>query len=211
MRKLIQRLQDGVVYGLRSSLGFIAGFAALAAGGQIVGSQWAFLGAILVTPFFSLGAIVVHEFGHAAGARLAGMRVNRIVVADFAWSPKTRKWSAARRPPDASDIGGWVEASEGPRGASRMGDTLFVLGGPLANILASVICVLPATYLPSPLAGIFGGFVLFSMTLALANLIPSRMNGAASDGLQLWRIWRPHRRRKPPKPSRSGWKRTPDF
>jgi hypothetical protein len=210
MRKLIKRLQDAAVSMVRTVLGLIAGVGALIAGGAILGNQWAFLGGILIIPFLSLATIAIHELGHAAGASATGMRVHRIVVADFAWSPKTRKWSPARRPSGASDIGGWVEASEGPGGASRLGYMLFIFGGTAANILAGALCFLAVNVLGSG-GGIFGGFGIVSIVLAVANLTPGRFYGAPSDGLQLWRIWRPHRRRKPPKSSRSGWKRTPDF
>jgi hypothetical protein len=171
-----------------------------------------YFGLIFVAPLFSLLAIFVHELGHAIAAWSTGWKVIRIVVAGIAYEPRRRKWTMPKRPATAGDIGGWVEASEPLRGATRASETIYILGGPVANFLVGILClVVILAPLPQLVDALFRSFGVFSIAGGLANLIPSRIAGAPSDGLLLWRIWRPHRRRKAPKPSRSGWRRTPDY
>jgi hypothetical protein len=206
VRKLIQHTQYAATMIVLTILGLVAGFSAYVAAAYLVGERYAWPGWFVMSPVFSLLAIFVHECGHAYAGRRAGYRIRKIVVSYLAFAPETQKWSLAKRPVTAGDLGGWVEADAPLRGETRAGETFYILGGPGANFIAAIVFIALAELpMPDSLTALSRGFGIFSLAVGLSNLLPTRMYGAQSDGLLLWKIWRPVQRPQRQKTPRSQW------
>lgn len=195
MQGFANAILSGTASLLQIILGLIAGLCIYIMSATLVGEQWGWnwLIAIILAPVFTFPAVLLHEAGHAAGALRHGWTIERFVVWPLGYSPRTRRWSFVSRPVGRGEIGGWVVAHPRPGRGSAREEALFLIGGIAANVASAMVCL--------AVSGLFAGssadtmlkaFAVFSIVLALTNLIPWKIAGQASDGLQLLRL----RRRK---------------
>lgn len=206
MRGLGRALQTLVTRLGQTILGVVAGFSVLGMAASIFGSHGVLVWilAFLASPVFAAPAVFIHEAGHAIMALRFNWIVLRFVVWPIAYTPRTKSWSLVSRPFDQGEIGGWVltRPREG-RGSSRQ-EAWITFGGVLANIASALIAVaLSYVFQNSWVEGYLMAFAVFSVVVALTNLIPWKIGQQANDGLKLWRLWRATRHRRP-KPRKSG-------
>ncbi|MGO3128015.1 MAG: site-2 protease family protein [Luteimonas sp.] len=142
--------------------------------------------ALLVGFFVSLWPhIVLHEAGHALAGVSRGMHAIAFGVGPFrAERGSDDRWRW-RHGGGVRGIGGFAALlPRDGRGLSRVDQTVFLLGGPLANLATAALCVALVFWLPmSPwLAGAGLGIALGATTMGLGNLLPMHMEGWRSDG-----------------------------
>ena len=156
---------------------------------------WNF-GLLLVFPFVST---VAHELGHVFAGRLAGIHITGIeigrgpLVADF------RLWGF-RWQFRAAPLGGFAFGV--PKGGAwvRLRQTLFILGGPLANLFLIGVALALMGLGEAPSFDFMLRFnpgkmlLITNATFFLSSLVPYMMDTSRgkypSDGLLLWRTWR---------------------
>jgi len=142
---------------------------------------------------------VLHELGHLAGAQLAGLRVFGIeigwgrCIADFYTGPL--RWQVRALP-----FGGMAYATMRETASYRLRQSLFVIGGPMVNVVLIIIAIGSFNTderLNDVIAqGLSPGMMLFVANAALlaSSLWPqesSRSHGQVpNDALLLWRIWK---------------------
>lgn len=147
---------------------------------------------------FLFGSTVAHELGHVFAGRLVGMHITGIeigrgpLIIDFQlWG---FQWQFRAAP-----FGGFTVGVPQGGGWVRLRQSLFILGGPLANLLL-IVLALTLTGLANPLPHDFmerfspGTMLLIANALfVFGNLIPFKMDTSRgkwpTDGLQLWRTW----------------------
>lgn len=136
--------------------------------------------------------IVWHEAGHAIGGLLSGHRALAFGVGPLRLERQGERWRL-RWAGSIRGIGGFAllfpREGEGTRGERAA----YLLGGPLANLLAAAVAWPFALVEPGASAGwsevlarIVVGTGLF---IGLSNLVPFLAGGWASDGRQLWKLW----------------------
>ncbi|KGQ20509.1 hypothetical protein LF41_1046 [Lysobacter dokdonensis DS-58] len=132
-------------------------------------------------------SVLVHEGGHAAGARLGGADVARIdlVFVQVLVADRVR-WRLKR-------CGALTMATLDPDRPVRSQMLPLVWGGPLGNGCAAVLCSAVAWFYTSEL---LVAAALINAALAVANLVPTHRK-LASDGLQLLRLYRGVDERQP--------------
>ncbi|WP_159681123.1 site-2 protease family protein [Luteimonas sp. 9C] len=181
--------------GWRRALPAVRGFL----GGGVIGAVAAWLGlpllqslppsagfAVLAGFFLSLWPhIVVHEAGHAVAGLSRGMQAIAFGVGpvrcerggDDRW-----RW---RNGGSIRGIGGFAALlPRGTRGLGRVDQMVFLIGGPLANLLTAALLAGLVAWLPMPgwLTGTLIGAALGAATLGLGNLVPLHLQGWRSDG-----------------------------
>jgi Peptidase M50B-like len=148
----------------------------------------AFLAAYLVFPAFSLLSVLIHETGHASAAWVVGWRVHAINVWGVSYLPTRRSFVFEPRV-SRDDIGGFVFATSALSADWARGQGIFILGGPLANLVVAVGCGLTSRQMEGGLAGIFWAFATFELVTCIYNLWPnSQFDGFTSDGRSLLAI-----------------------
>lgn len=136
-------------------------------------------------------AVAIHEGGHLLAARRAGMVVLQAGVGFVEFRALRKGWRVGWRRQVNKRQGGYVMAFADPRQDWRRQSMGFVVGGPLANLLAAGLGWL---LLPYP-GGSFShalllAFVATNACMGLANLVPARVGALETDGLWLLRWWR---------------------
>ncbi|MEY2409279.1 MAG: hypothetical protein QOF48_1949 [Verrucomicrobiota bacterium] len=141
---------------------------------------------------------LAHEVGHALAARLAGFYVSHIEVGLGRKFLEFRLWGF-RWLFRAVPVGGMAHAA--PRDARwwRLRMTLFILGGPAANVLLIIGAWIFATFRDAPPSGMLHDIapvtvvVLANAPLLIYSLWPhearSSRGNLANDGLLIWRTW----------------------
>ena len=208
MRGFAKAVQSGTKSLLQVFLGLIAGLCIYVMSATLTGDQWGWnwLIAIFLAPVFTLPAVLIHEAGHAAGALRSGWIVERFVVWPLAYSPRTRSWSFVSRPVGRGEIGGWVVTHPRPGRGSTREEVLVLVGGVVANVASAIVCLVVSGFFASSSADtLLKAFAVFSIVLAVTNLIPWRIAGQASDGLQLLRLRRRKHRKAESKKTKSQW------
>jgi hypothetical protein len=152
---------------------------------------WTWLAAPIVG---LIGAVLVHELGHALGAAGVGRRVQRLVfgVGRPAWVLRRRRPELVLRP--LLLLGGaCITADEHPRRA-RWPIALELAAGPLANaVLGALLWWLAWRTASAWSAWLAAG----QLVLAVAQLLPVRFGRGercvVTDGWQLLAWWRGRR------------------
>lgn len=150
---------------------------------------------VLVVVAFVLIAwlqIVWHEAGHAIGGLLAGYRAVAFGVGPLRLERQGERWRL-HWAGSIRGIGGFAllfpREGEGTRGER----VAFLLGGPLANLLAAALALPYALVEPGASAGwsetLARIVVGTGLLIGLSNLVPFLAGGWASDGRQLWKLW----------------------
>ncbi|WP_295470522.1 M50 family metallopeptidase [uncultured Pseudomonas sp.] len=147
-----------------------------------------FVSVLLVTVLIML-ATLIHEAGHWLGARLAGMPVLQVQVFHLAIQPQRRGLRVRLKGvPRSLGLSGYVFAAQRPDQPVRESLLLFVVMGPLANLIAAALCLILAV-LGGSLIGVLPGFALINLGMGLANLVPT-WGRSQSDGFKLLTWWR---------------------
>ncbi|MCD9029068.1 hypothetical protein LDO26_12740 [Luteimonas sp. BDR2-5] len=167
--------------------GGVAGFGIAAFGSSILdglprGGGLALLAGFLVGLW---PHIVIHEAGHALAGLSRGMQAVAFGVGPFrAERGGDGRWRW-RNGGGIRGIGGFAALlPRGERGLSTTDQVVFVLGGPLANLLTAAACIGVARLLAgTPLLALaLLGVAMGALLLGLANLLPFRTHGWRSDG-----------------------------
>jgi hypothetical protein len=141
--------------------------------------------AILLLPLFGFASIAIHELGHFLAARAARMIVicARVGFLEF-WMLRDRTRVRFCRPALQPDWKGYLLACPDFSRSLRRQQIMFVLGGPLANLMA---CAAAGLIARSGLAGQFAStcdaFAAINLVIGIVNLLPDVKRG--SDGYQL--------------------------
>jgi hypothetical protein len=133
-------------------------------------------------PVVWLLAVAIHELGHLAGGRAAGMQALSYIVGplqiDFradGWHwQRNRSWSTA---------GGLALVMPTPA-TTRRGLMLMVAGGPLSSFVLAGLAIALVPLLSGWWAGLAGALAVVSALIGLITSIPMRA-GLPSDGSQL--------------------------
>ncbi|ASR43081.1 hypothetical protein BEN78_06490 [Xanthomonas citri pv. mangiferaeindicae] len=136
--------------------------------------------------------IVLHEAGHAVGGLSRGMHAIAFGVGPFRLERRDARWHW-RRGGGIRGIGGFAALlPSGERGLSRLDQAIFLLGGPMANLVTAAVLFACATWLPMPvqLAAAGLGSAIAAALMGLGNLLPMHIAGWRSDGRGLWDLLR---------------------
>jgi len=160
---------DRAVYWLRQALIFALGFATALTVGRLIREHdipW-WLGLSMV-----LGAMVVvtvvHEAGHAVGARLGGWRIHLVAIGPVLLRTKPPHISLTARMV-GGDVGGFVFATPPSDRGWRDGALPFYSGGIVANLLLAAAAA--AVYLMTRNEGSAGALGVFALWVAVLSLV----------------------------------------
>ncbi|BDU22457.1 M50 family metallopeptidase [Dyella sp. GSA-30] len=135
-------------------------------------------------------SLVVHELGHAAGARLYGMTVLRMNISGLEFHMQRRGWRMRQSRIPHRHIGGFVQAIPLFGQPARPQLISLTLGGPLGNLVMTLLCGIGGwLLLPRHTASLALSFAAVNLGSALVNLVPYQ-GAMASDGLTLLRLLR---------------------
>jgi Zn-dependent protease len=165
------------------------GFLAMFAGASALAHDWTDVPLLPAIPPLVLGwclVVLVHELGHFAGARAAGMIPFAVGI------PGLLAWRTS--------IGWRLRPNRGMQGAAgfvmvhfradrpfKQQAMLLIVAGPVANMLSgSALCALSPS-LPAPLFAYTLALGVFNVLVGVANLLPSRSRLLDNDGLMLLR------------------------
>jgi hypothetical protein len=79
--------------------------------------------------------VAFHEFGHAAGGKMAGYHLVYLIVAPCGWGEKSAAGGCAAVKGRLFSFGGWAYGVQSYRDGWRWRRVLFTLGGPVASLL----------------------------------------------------------------------------
>lgn len=143
------------------------------------------MGAALVC-LLILPSVLVHELGHYAGARLAGMTVLIVNVLGLELHPQRRGWRLRRSRRRLTGISGYVLASPSLSRPMRPQMLVLIAGGPAANFLIAAACgIVGWLVFPGPEGRLLLAFATLNAGFCVVNLIP-RQTPMPSDGLSLY-------------------------
>ncbi len=154
-----------------------------------------FVVAIALYYLFFYSNVVIHELGHAFAAWVVGWRVHFIAIGSRGFAPVQRKFFRLQVNNRFSDIKGWVLATPQNGLDWSSGNVPFLLGGPVANLLAGAGAIGSGLFLVSPSDVILSvaslSFGKASIVVGISNLIPTTGHmKSKSDGAQLLSILR---------------------
>lgn len=136
--------------------------------------------------------IVWHEAGHAIGGLLFGHRALAFGVGPLRLERQGERWRL-RWAGSIRGVGGFALLFPREGEGTRAERTAYLLGGPLANLLAAALAWPFAQ--PEPGAGsgwsesIAWMVFVTGLLVGLSNLVPFLTGGWSSDGRQLWKLW----------------------
>lgn len=172
---------------------------------DVLGVHWAVLalGWLIGLPVIYFLMIATHESGHVLGGLLARFRILSFAAAWLRISRKADGWQIRLVKPQAK-VGGMVRATPTHTGNLRRRYSLFVAGGPVANLVTGALALCLHQQLAAPdagaLAATLGGYALLnaltifgwlSVVVGGLNLIPFKLkSGHIIDGRHLWQFLR---------------------
>lgn len=148
---------------------------------------------------FVLASTIIHEFGHVLAGRSVGFRIfaveigwGRVVAEFFLWKMRMRFRSIL--------FGGFVRGVPKEIRHYRLRESIFIMGGPLANALL-IWLGFELLWIDEVFeSGLFQGFIpvrmlmLSNAVMLIYSLFPHEMNTqhgkSGNDMLLLWRTWR---------------------
>ena len=140
---------------------------------------------MLLIPVFGFLTTALHELGHFAGARFAGMLVISARIGPVEISPRRGLWKLrVCRPRIRTDASGYLFVIPDFSHPIQEQQVICTLGGPLANfIAATILWLISTTHAVGSYAPAWMGFAALNLFVGLANLMPNARGG--TDGFQL--------------------------
>lgn len=142
-----------------------------------IASKWGPLIIPAVLPFLLFAVVVVHEIGHLVCGLCVGFRLMSIRFGPLRISPPFRV-SVKFEPKTGAS--GFVSMIPGKSENLRSRAVVFILGGPVANLLAGFFILF--LKVGGPLVSVFA---TLSISIGAANLVPFRRLSLISDGKRL--------------------------
>lgn len=135
--------------------------------------------------------VLVHEVGHALAGRAAGMWLFAIGVGPWRGQRGADGWRFWRAR-HVKGVGGFAVMLPRDGEVNPMTRTVYLLGGPCANLIVALACAWAASLLEAD--SVVGQTLLLvaavGALMGAINLIPFQVRGWSSDGRQLWALWR---------------------
>jgi hypothetical protein len=142
-----------------------------------ISRDWGGLIIVVVLPILLFAVIVVHEIGHLVCGLSVGFHLTHVRFGPLRISPPFRV--SFKLEPKTGASGG-VSMIPGSSKNLRSRAMVFILGGPLANLLVGTLIF--ALKIGGSLAA---GFAALSILIGLGNLIPFRRLALISDGKRM--------------------------
>lgn len=139
--------------------------------------DWGGLIIAAVLPFLLFAVIVIHEIGHLVCGLCVGFRLMSIRFGPVRISPPFR---VSFRLEPKTGASGLVSMIPGMSKNLRSRAMIFILGGPVANLLAGFFILF--LKVGGPLASLFASL---SILVGAANLVPFRRLALISDGKRM--------------------------
>jgi peptidase M50-like protein len=139
--------------------------------------------------------VVVHEFGHLAAALLMGLRIQQIAIKPLQLVRVGQKF---RLRFFFSRNDGQVTAYPLDANRVRQRMAVFIAGGPVANLLAALTCLVlawcldwksPPLFPRAPLSFWLDFAGLTNLVYSLGNMVPGGTGKLPSDGSRLIAFW----------------------
>jgi hypothetical protein len=141
----------------------------------------------------ALGAVLVHEAGHAVAAVLCGFRIVAVRVGpvQLKW-PKSWNWKLSRNDLLSGFVA--VQFRKAPGRWARWQCLAFILAGPFANFCPALLAI-PLFRGETVAANIGSLFLLVSAFVGIAAFFPYRIRGNTSDGTKVFQLLFTRRKR----------------
>lgn len=146
----------------------------------------------LAIPIFII-VIAWHEAGHAWAGVKVGFDFRMYIVGPFLWEKQQHQWKFQWNK-DINKAGGLVMCLPTDTHNLSQRFMLFVLGGPLASLLLTIICGVVYGFLLNTTSGISTLHIFLILTgvmsfaIFIATIIPSKIGGFYSDGARALRL-----------------------
>lgn len=139
---------------------------------------------VLALPVLILIVLGTHEIGHVLGGLSQGMRFLLLIVGPFGWHTSASgirfQWNT-----NLALMGGLAATLPTKEGAALRHQLLVLIaGGPAASLVLAMIAVVIASVSDPRLAAYCIFVAATSLGVFLVTLIPTRVGGFMSDGLQ---------------------------
>ncbi len=155
-------------------------------------SAWEALALCFALPVILWLQILMHEAGHAVAGYLSGQRLLAFGVGPLRLERQGDGW-VLRWSRSINAIAGFVLMLPRSDSPGRSSSTIYLLGGPLANLLVAALSMPWAVAemqvgsalelaLPSIVAGT-------GLLIGVINLVPFMVGGWSTDGRQVLRLW----------------------
>ncbi len=133
--------------------------------------------------------LAIHELGHLMGGFSRGMRFLLFIVGPFQWikTPDGIRFSLVF---NLGSFGGLAAAMPDPDKELGAQMQRLVLGGPLASLILSFVCLIIGALLQGKPAIYFYFVGGFSFLIFLVTALPFRAGGFMSDGMQFLELRR---------------------
>jgi hypothetical protein len=142
-----------------------------------ISSNWGPLVIAALLPFLLFAVVIVHEIGHLVCGLCVGFRLMSVRFGPVRISPPFRV-SVKFEPKTGAS--GFVSMIPGKSENLRSRAVIFILGGPIANLLAGFFILF--LKVGGPLASVFATLSIF---VGAANLVPFRRLALISDGKRM--------------------------
>lgn len=132
--------------------------------------------------------VVLHELGHLLAGMAAGMRPIALGIGPFRYERTLSGWRGYRGSTQQGVAGFAALLPHGDKGGGRGAQAMMLVGGPQANLLIAVACLVAASSAhDSPrLASLLLGIGGIALVMGAANLLPFTVaSGWRSDGRNL--------------------------
>ena len=135
--------------------------------------------------------LLLHEAGHAVAGWAGGQHVAAVGLGPWRAERGSDGWRV-HKADHVQGIGGFALVLPRRETVSTAERSAYLLGGPLANLLAAaVVAALSAVLgLEGWVGALFGLFAVVGVVIGVVNLVPFQSGGWSSDGRQLWALWR---------------------
>lgn len=155
-------------------------------------SVWEAMALCLALPLALWLQILIHEGGHAVAGLLSGQQLLACGVGPIRLERKGHGWHV-RWSRSMTAVAGFVLMLPRSGSSGRWSATVYLLGGPLANLLVVALSIPWA--LAEPQAGTTLELVLprlvagTGLLIGVANLLPFMVGGWSTDGRHLLKLW----------------------
>jgi hypothetical protein len=171
--------------GLFGGLGMVAVIAAL---DRPSGWEAALLFATLLPAVWT--HLILHEAGHALAGWAGGQHIAAIGIGPWRVERGADGWRA-RKGTNVQGIGGFALVLPTRETVTVAERSAYLLGGPLANLLAAALAVgvVAGFGLEGYGAALLSVFAVVGALIGMVNLVPFFSGGWSSDGRQLLALW----------------------